>query len=74
MNHFKPKNTRAHLDQITHPFRLDAARLKSTLTSQGVNEPVSVLYRYPAPGRVECTVRIGSHFDDSGYWFVGVVL
>lgn len=74
MNHFKPKATRAHLDQITHPFRLDAERLKSTLTQQGVNEPVSVLYRYPAPGRVECTVRVGDYFSDSHLWFVAEVL
>lgn len=65
---------RATLDQITRPYKLDAERLKTTLTSQGVNEPVSVLYRYPAPGRVECTVRVGDFFNDSHLWFVAEVL
>lgn len=74
MTHFKPKKPTINIDAILAHHRQTAHELRATLTAAGIDDPVSVLYRYPAPGRVEGTVRVGRTFNDSGYWFVREVL
>lgn len=62
------------LAQVTETYRQDAVRLKENLRQQNINEPVSVLYKRYPNGDIICTVRIGRHFVDSGYWFVAETL
>jgi hypothetical protein len=71
MSNFKPKHPH---QAFTRPYIMDAQELKATLTKQGIDEPVSVLYRIYPGGKSECTVRIGRYFNDSGYWHVAEVL
>ena len=71
MSNFKPKHPH---QAFTRPYVLDAQDLKDNLTKQGIDEPVSVLYRIYPGGKSECTVRIGRYFNDSGYWHVAEVI